>query len=169
MAIVQISQITNRKGLQINLPQLAGGELGWSIDSRRLFIGNGTLEEGAPVIGNTEILTEFSNIFQLQTSNFTLANNVVAPAIVFTESSVQYRAFTVDYTIVRGTAYRTGTLMIATDGGSSPLSYSDDYVENQSTGISLMVSQSGTAVNIEYTSTNSGQLGSITYYVQQLA
>lgn len=65
MAIVQISRITQRKGLQINLPQLAGAELGWSIDSRRLFIGNGTLEEGAPVIGNTEILTEFSDILAL--------------------------------------------------------------------------------------------------------
>jgi Pectate lyase superfamily protein len=62
VAIVQISQITNRKGLQENLPQLAGAELGWSTDERRLFIGNGTLEEGAPVIGNTEILTEFSDI-----------------------------------------------------------------------------------------------------------
>jgi hypothetical protein len=65
VAIVQISQITNRKGLQIDLPQLAGAELGWSIDQRRLWIGNGTLEEGAPVIGNTEILTEFSDILAL--------------------------------------------------------------------------------------------------------
>jgi len=68
VAIVQISQITNRKGLQIDLPQLAGAELGWSIDERRLFIGNGTLEEGAPVIGNTEILTEFSDILAFQTN-----------------------------------------------------------------------------------------------------
>ena len=68
MAIVQISRITNRKGLQENLPQLAGAELGWSIDQRRLFIGNGTLEEGAPAIGNTEILTEFSDIFQFQST-----------------------------------------------------------------------------------------------------
>jgi hypothetical protein len=68
VAIVQISQITNRKGLQIDLPQLAGAELGWSIDERRLFIGNGTLEEGAPVIGNTEILTEFSDILEFSTT-----------------------------------------------------------------------------------------------------
>ena len=67
MAIVQISRITNRKGLQENLPQLAGAELGWSIDERRLYIGNGTLQEGAPVIGNTEILTEFSDILEFQT------------------------------------------------------------------------------------------------------
>ena len=65
MAIVQISRITNRKGLQENLPQLAGAELGWSIDERRLYIGNGTLQEGAPVIGNTEILTEFSDIINI--------------------------------------------------------------------------------------------------------
>jgi len=65
VAIVQISQITNRKGLQVDLPQLAGAELGWSTDTRQLYIGNGTLQEGAPVIGNTEILTEFSNILAI--------------------------------------------------------------------------------------------------------
>jgi hypothetical protein len=65
LAIVQISRITQRKGLQEDLPQLAGAELGWSVDERRLFIGNGTLDEGAPVVGNTEILTEFSDILVL--------------------------------------------------------------------------------------------------------
>ena len=68
MAIVQISQITNRKGLQVDLPQLAGAEFGWSTDTRQLYIGNGTLEEGAPVVGNTEILTEFSDILVIPTT-----------------------------------------------------------------------------------------------------
>jgi hypothetical protein len=68
VAIVQISQITNRKGLQVDLPQLAGAELGWSTDTRQLYIGNGTLEEGAPIIGNTEILTEFSDILNFSNS-----------------------------------------------------------------------------------------------------
>jgi hypothetical protein len=68
VAIVQISRITNRKGLQTDLPQLAGAELGWSVDERRLFIGNGTIQEGAPVVGNTEILTEFSDILAFQTT-----------------------------------------------------------------------------------------------------
>lgn len=63
MAIVQISRITQRKGLLVDLPQpLAGGELGWAVDERRLFIGNGDLADGAPVIGNTEVLTEFSDV-----------------------------------------------------------------------------------------------------------
>ena len=68
MAIVQVSRITTRKGLLEDLPQpLAGAELGWAINERRLFIGNGSLEEGAPVVGNTEILTEFSDILNFAT------------------------------------------------------------------------------------------------------
>lgn len=79
MAIVQISQITNRKGLAENLPQLAGAELGWSTDTRQLWIGNGTIEDGAPVIGNTEILTEFSDIL-----NFTNAYTYEGKAAGYT-------------------------------------------------------------------------------------
>lgn len=68
MAIVQISRITQRKGLETDLPQpLAGAEFGWAIDQRRLFIGNGTLADGAPVVGNTEVLTEFSDILSFAT------------------------------------------------------------------------------------------------------
>ena len=65
MAIVQISRITQRKGLSENIPQLAGAEFGWVIDQRRLFIGNGTIQDGAPAIGNTEILTQYSDIFAI--------------------------------------------------------------------------------------------------------
>ena len=65
MAITQISRIQHRRGLQQDLPQLAGAELGWSVDQRRLFIGNGTLEEGAPTVGVTEILTEYSDLNNL--------------------------------------------------------------------------------------------------------
>jgi len=71
MAILQISRITNRKGLTENLPQLDGAEFGWCTDSRRLFIGNGTLGEGAPLVGNTEILTEFSDITVLSDYTYT--------------------------------------------------------------------------------------------------
>jgi hypothetical protein len=68
VAIVQISRITQRKGLAQDLPQpLAGAELGWATDERRLYIGNGTLTEGAPVVGNTEVLTEFSDILSYST------------------------------------------------------------------------------------------------------
>lgn len=65
MAIVQISRIQQRRGLQQDLPQLASAEFGWSVDTRRLFIGNGTVEEGAPAAGITEILTQYSNILSV--------------------------------------------------------------------------------------------------------
>jgi len=69
VAILQISRITQRKGLEQDLPQpLAGAEFGWAVDQRRLFIGNGELAEGAPVVGNTEILTEFSDLLGAATS-----------------------------------------------------------------------------------------------------
>jgi hypothetical protein len=64
MAIVQISRIQHRRGLQQDLPQLASAELGWSIDTRRLYIGNGYLTEGAPIEGVTEILTSQSNFLE---------------------------------------------------------------------------------------------------------
>lgn len=62
MPIVSISKIQHRYGLQENLPQLAVAELGWALDLRKLYIGNGTISEGAPSIGNTEILTQYSDI-----------------------------------------------------------------------------------------------------------
>ena len=70
MAIVQISRITNRKGLEEDLPQpLAPAELGWAVDTRQLYIGPGTLAEGSPdEQNNVEILTEYSDILATQTA-----------------------------------------------------------------------------------------------------
>ena len=65
MAVIQISRIQHRKGLQQDLPQLASAELGWALDSRKLYIGNGTIAEGAPEIGVTEILTQYSDLLNI--------------------------------------------------------------------------------------------------------
>ena len=62
MAVIQISKIQHRRGLNADLPQLSSAEIGWVIDERKLYIGNGTTSEGAPAIGNTEILTQYSDI-----------------------------------------------------------------------------------------------------------
>ncbi len=63
MPIVQISRIQHRRGKRTDLPQLAAGELGWVIDEQRLFIGNGTVADGSPAVGNTEIMTSGSSAF----------------------------------------------------------------------------------------------------------
>lgn len=65
MPIVSISKIQHRYGLSENLPQLSAAEFGWAIDKRRLYIGNGPTSEGAPTIGNTEILTQYSNLLEI--------------------------------------------------------------------------------------------------------
>jgi len=68
VAVVQISRIQVRRGQKnqgSGLPQLASGELGWAIDTRELYIGNGAVSEGAPAVGNTKILTQYDNIFSL--------------------------------------------------------------------------------------------------------
>ena len=63
MPIVQISRIQHRRGKNTDLPQLAAGELGWVIDEQKLYIGNGTVSDGAPAVGNTEIVTAGSSSF----------------------------------------------------------------------------------------------------------
>lgn len=67
MAVVQISRIQLRRGRKgvTNIPQLASGELGWAVDSQELYIGNGSVAEGAPFVGNTKILTTTDNIFEI--------------------------------------------------------------------------------------------------------
>lgn len=68
MAVVQLSKIQIRRGQKntgSGLPQLASGELGWAIDTRELYIGNGAVSEGAPAVGNTKILTQYDDLFSL--------------------------------------------------------------------------------------------------------
>lgn len=68
MAVVQISRIQVRRGQKnqgSGLPQLASGELGWAVDTRELYIGNGAVSEGSPEVGNTKVLTQYDNIFSL--------------------------------------------------------------------------------------------------------
>ncbi len=60
MAIVQISRIQHRRGVADNLPQLAVGELGLAVDTRRIYIGNGGTD--APKIENIELLTASSDL-----------------------------------------------------------------------------------------------------------
>jgi hypothetical protein len=59
--------------------------------------------------------------------------------------------------------------MVATDpGDSTDLSWSDDYTENTDTGVSLSVSQAGTNVSLDYTTTNTGTNGTIRYSITYL-
>ncbi len=71
MAVLQISKIQIRRGTSgggTGIPQLASGELAWALDTQELWIGNGSVSEGAPAVGNTKIITS---------NDFTTAGNVL--------------------------------------------------------------------------------------------
>lgn len=71
MAVIQISKIQVRRGKKnsdIGVPQLSSAEFAWAVDTQELFIGNGSITEGAPYVGNTKILTEHDSILELASS-----------------------------------------------------------------------------------------------------
>ena len=71
MAVVQISKIQIRRGQKNSssgVPQLSSAELAWAVDTQELYIGNGSVQEGAPYVGNTKVLTEHDNILELANS-----------------------------------------------------------------------------------------------------
>ena len=168
MAIVQISQIKHRRGVAENLPQLASAELGWAVDSQELYIGNGTLAEGAPEVGNTRILTENDlpavGVFVLADA---LTNNTSSNAnITSNSSSVLYFAnttpsVTVDYSIQRGADYKTGQLKIASN--TTAVSYSDTFVESVNIGVTLSVNMLGYVACVQYKTTNTGLDANLKY------
>ena len=71
MSVIQISKIQVRRGQKMltgSVPQLSSAEFAWAVDTQELFIGNGSISEGAPYVGNTKILTEHDNILELVSS-----------------------------------------------------------------------------------------------------
>lgn len=86
MAVIQISKIQQRRGNKsiTGIPQLSSAEFAWAIDSQELFIGNGSIAEGAPYVGNTKILTEHDNLLE-QASSYSFG----APAITSISRSLQ--------------------------------------------------------------------------------
>lgn len=71
MAVVQISKIQVRRGKKNSnsgIPQLSSAEFAWALDTQELYIGNGSVADGAPYVGNTKILTEHDDILSLASS-----------------------------------------------------------------------------------------------------
>lgn len=183
MAIVQISQIQIRRGLNQDLPQLASAEMGWSVDTQQLYIGNGSIAEGAPQTGVTEIMTErsiaqatagfnaniaaiYANVTAVQNSfsafQTVLLGNVALPttATLAAGSSGSITGFAsndviISYSLTQqsGTLQRTGTIVASRIGSS--VYYSDDYVETSTSDIVLGVTANSTQGNLYYSTTTS--------------
>ena len=182
MAVIQISRIQHRRGLEADLPNLASAELGWSIDTRKLYIGNGTIQEGAPSVGKTEILTEYSildyqssfasNITTLQGNVIVLESNIASlqadlSALSSTTIDVSLDAsstgsvfqiensnnIVISYTLNQGGVQRTGSIVASMD--SSSVGYSEEFTETNNTDIILTMSGNSTLASVDYTTTTS--------------
>ena len=188
MAVIQISRIQHRRGLQSDLPNLASAELGWSVDTRKLYIGNGTIEEGAPSLGRTEVLTQYSildfqttfaaNIVALQ-GNLVLVNSNISS---LTSRVVSLESGVVGYStanLLAGASAATITNITANNAvisytmgqGSSirsgaitmsrsagTVSFSEEYTETVATDIVFTMNANTTAASLNYTATTAGNL-----------
>jgi hypothetical protein len=193
MAVLEVAKIQVRSGLQENLPALDTGEFGWCVDTQRLFIGKGTLAEGAPQTGVTEILTEYSdnnydddilrleanvanltaNVTSLQSAvlfkSVTLTGNTWVPANVNYGGNPIVNISTMnsnsfEYSISRGTTSRVGTVKITNSNGVAY--YEDDYTETGVTGVLLSFANiSGSAV-LQYTTSNTVPSSDATFNYQ---
>ena len=179
MAVIQISKIQVRRGLQENLPQLASGEMGWSVDERRLYIGNGTLVEGAPTVGVTEILTEYSNVILTASSIAasiviaqladaaaeTLLDNTTANIGNITISTVNSRI--IDYNIIRGSNTRVGCIKVTNLAGAPAIE--EDYTETANIGVALTFIANSSNVTMSYTASSTGTNATLNYYIKTFA
>jgi hypothetical protein len=173
MAVVQISKIQHRRGLQQDLPQLSSAELGWSVDTQQLYIGNGTLEEGAPALGLTEILTEHSIVdITTQINNLNANVGVLAAQVPVTNTvtlaaassglliGLYANAATVSYSLYQGANRRTGLLRVSHN--STSIAYDEEYTEPADTDITFTMDSNSSYANLNYSTTTST---TITYTV----
>jgi O-acetylhomoserine/O-acetylserine sulfhydrylase-like pyridoxal-dependent enzyme len=188
MAVIQISRIQHRRGLQADLPNLASAELGWSVDTRQLYIGNGTTEEGAPSLGKTEILTQYSildfktainaNLTAVQgqivlvNSNVsalaTRVTNLEAGALAATAASLSAGAVAATVTTITANnaiiTYTMGqgsaerTGTITASRAGGTVSFAEEYTETAATDIVFTMNANVTTANLNYSSTTSANL-----------
>ena len=173
MAIVQISQIKHRHGVQTDLPQLATAELGWSVDTRKLYIGNGTLSEGAPEIGNTEILTEYSNLPGVSVYTQGLSSGSTAN-LSYGIATENQPAIYVQYAVTRNNDSRVGWLKLARNTNTNVYSYDEEYTETANIGMTFDVIPVGTYgpnayAQISATLDSSGYSANVQYTVSSLS
>ena len=163
MAITQISKITVRKGRKENLPQLAAGELGWAVDTQQLYIGNGTLSDGAPAEGNTEILTDHSatpltNGF----TSITAAAHVSSATPFYQVALANHPVGILKISIQCGGEYKISNLSYAYDGIGTGL-HSAELLVGLASQVQVTVSASVNTNFIVFSYVNSGAAATINF------
>jgi hypothetical protein len=96
-----------------------------------------------------------------------------SPTTVITIKTTEAQAFTMQYRFKDdlNLTNRYGTLQVVCQDGddsAGTLSYTDDYTENNPTGLVLSVTQSGTNINIRYTLGGVASGGTLKYSISYL-
>ena len=112
-----------------------------------------TLNNTQSIATTTGVQTEQGTYTRQSGQVFTLNDD--DSGTIFSIDADYVSAFSLDYTIIRGTGFRTGTVLVATDG-SGTLSSSDDYNENLDIGVTVSITQAGSTVSVDYTTTFTG-------------
>jgi hypothetical protein len=92
-------------------------------------------------------------------------------ATLFTKNSTLLPAFSMNYTIIRETSVRTGTMIVVNDADDSAgdgLSYTDDYVQNSDPDVTLSVTDVGSTITVQYTASSARGNGKIYYSITHL-
>lgn len=152
-------------GLQEDLPLLDTGQMGFSIDTQKLWIGSGSYADGAPIVENIEILTQanLNNIIGVYTGNGnaiivqtnTLTDNISIPINTGVSTSANSSPIgTWEYNLTRSNSTRIGTFEFAVLNDIT-VDWTDSY-SGSSLGVSLSANISAGVVNLLYTTTGTG-------------
>jgi hypothetical protein len=121
-------------------------------------------------VANTTIANQMNLGQYVRTTGVvsTLVDSAATSTLFTVDSSATgIRAFRVDYTIKRGTTYRTGTMTIVS---GTTFNFTDDYSDNASTGFVLSAAEATSVVTVSYADgAPTGTAGSITYSITHLA
>lgn len=117
---------------------------------------------GGILAGDSHLQWDYTNrnlvlnglVYDVLSSPITLNDGQLTPIPALTYNAATYRFAVLEYSIVRGTIYRTGRLLITNNG--TIVNHSDDFIETSYSGVNFTVSLSGGNVNLNYTTTSTG-------------
>lgn len=162
-----IRRWSNATGGPAGVPSYSGASSSASAGGppNSIQYNNGGLLDGS---SNFLLQTNTLNLAGLQISILTvpggilnLVDNMSSPTAITSYVAATFPFTVLEYSIVRDGLYRTGRMLIATDGTVS--SNSDDFVDTADTGVVFSTGISGANVVIYYTTTHTGFNGTFKY------
>ena len=134
--------------------------------------GNSFADQIAKYTGSAWVMNDKIRFFngsdyfeESSLNSASLANNQAAPANIYSIAYAGSENQIVEYSIVRGSAYEIGRILLTTDG--STVAITVDNAGLSSTGITFSADISGSNMRLRYTSDNSGSTGTMKWSVKR--